>query len=118
MARIILCPEFEYFTRLSPAMRRAMAFACKHGSSAYLLLEAVGGEAGEEAASESLDALWSTDPDRSEVLTAIDKMMLVVEGVSPHSSTVTPSLHLEVEETGTAICWLGARLHELRSSLT
>jgi hypothetical protein len=48
MARILLYPKFEDFTRLSPAMRRAVDFAFKHGNSAYILLATVGGQAGEE----------------------------------------------------------------------
>jgi hypothetical protein len=118
MARIVLCPEFEYFTQLSPAMRRAMDFACTHGSSACVLLEAVGGKAGEEAACAFLDALWSTDPDPSEVLAAIERMMAVMNSVSSDFRMVGPTPHLEHEEIGPGLRWLGARLYELERALS
>jgi hypothetical protein len=65
MARIILCPDFEHYTHLSPAMLRIMQFSADHGYSAYLLMGAIAGDAGEAAADAFLDALWDTNPDHA-----------------------------------------------------
>lgn len=118
MAPIILCPDFEYFIRLPPALRRAIEFASKHGNSAYTLMEAVGGEAGQSAASEFLDALWTTNPDRNEVIMAIDKMLEILYSASDVSRYATTSSRLESREIAAGLRWLGARLEELRHALT
>jgi hypothetical protein len=95
-----------------------MTFACKHGNAACNLLEAVAGQAGEEAAMEFLDALWSTNPDREEVVTAIGRMLALIDETPAVPTTVHKSKMLEVDEVATGLRWLEARLQELRRGLT
>ena len=117
MAPIILCPEFEYFTRLSPAMRRAMEFASKHGNAAYVLMQTVAGEEGEQVATAFLDALWSADPDRGEVLEAIEDMLAILNEVSVATQFFPKSSRLDAKEIPVAIRWLGARMQDLKMGL-
>jgi hypothetical protein len=117
MARIILCPDFEHFTHLTPAIRRAMEFASKHGNAAYVLMEAVAGREGERAASAFLDALWSTDPDRREVLESINQMLAILGEVSDATTYLPKSSRLDAKEIPTGVRWLGARMEELKAAL-
>lgn len=117
MARIVLCPDFEHFTHLSQGMLRVMQFSANHGYSTYLLMSAIAGEAGEATADAFLDALWNTNPDRAEVLTAIMELEDLLDGLSSGNQLLAGSSRLHSAEVDTGARWLRARLQELRKGL-